>query len=117
MLDLPQEGSVVEQKLYIHIIFSLSSYGFLFLAGIQAFILKYQITSIKNIHHTTLMNSFPSIEEMDGIMHRLIIAGFILLTLSLLSGIPYMTSEIGQDYSQKILFSIVAWVTYLYQTQ
>ncbi len=114
MLDLPQEGSVVEQKLYIHIIFSLSSYGFLFLAGIQAFILKYQITSIKNIHHTTLMNSFPSIEEMDGIMHRLIIAGFILLTLSLLSGIPYMTSEIGQDYSQKILFSIVAWVTYLY---
>ena len=68
LVDLPQAGSIVEKNLYIHIIFSLSSYGFLFLAGIQAMILKYQITSIKNIHHSTLMNSFPSIEEMGKII-------------------------------------------------
>ena len=114
LFDLPQTGSTVEKKLYMHIIFSLSSYGFLFLAGIQALILKFQITSIKNIHHSTLLNSFPSIEEMGQIMHRLIITGFILLTLSLLSGIPYMTSDIGNENSQKIIFSIIAWVAYLY---
>ena len=114
LFDLPQLGSTVEKKLYMHIIFSLSSYGFLFLAGIQALILKFQITSIKNIHHSTLLNSFPSIEEMGQIMHRLIITGFILLTLSLLSGIPYMTSDIGNENSQKIIFSIIAWVAYLY---
>ena len=114
LFDLPQIGSTVEKKLYMHIIFSLSSYGFLFLAGIQALILKFQITSIKNIHHSTLLNSFPSIEEMGQIMHRLIITGFILLTLSLLSGIPYMTGDIGNENSQKIIFSIIAWVAYLY---
>ena len=114
LFDLPQGGSIVEKNLYIHIIFSLSSYGFLFLAGIQALILKYQITSIKNVHHSTLLNSFPSIEEMGKIMHRLILSGFILLTLSLLSGIPYMNSAIGHENSQKIIFSIIAWIAYLY---
>ena len=114
LIDLPQGGSIVEKNLYIHIIFSLSSYGFLFLAGIQALILKYQITSIKNVHHSTLLNSFPSIEEMGKIMHRLILSGFILLTLSLLSGIPYMNNVIGHENSQKIIFSIIAWIAYLY---
>ena len=51
---------------------------------------------------------------MGRIMHKLIISGFILLTFSLLTGVPYMTSEIGEDYTQKIMFSIIAWVTYLY---
>ena len=37
-----------------------------------------------------------------------------LLTFSLLTGVPYMTSEIGEEYTQKIMFSIIAWVTYLY---
>ena len=114
LFDLPQVGTIVEKNLYIHIIFSLSSYGFLFLAGIQASILKYQINSIKNVHHSTLLNSFPSIEEMGKIMHRLIIAGFILLTLSLLSGVPYISNDVGHDSSQKIIFSIIAWVAYLY---
>ena len=107
ILDLPQSGSTVEKNLYLHIIFSLSSYGFLFLAGTQALILKYQISSIKNVNHSTLLNSFPSIEEMGRIMHKLIISGFILLTFSLLTGVPYMTSEIGEEYTHKIMFSIL----------
>ena len=51
---------------------------------------------------------------MGRIMYRLILSGFVLLTLSLLSGIPYMTSAIGSDNSQKIIFSIIAWIAYLY---
>ena len=51
---------------------------------------------------------------MGKIMHRLIIAGFILLTLSLLSGVPYISNDVGHDSSQKIIFSIIAWVAYLY---
>lgn len=107
-------GTVVEKSLYIHIIFSLASYGFLVLAGMQALILRYQIKSVKNIHNSPLLNSFPSIEEMGIIMHRLIISGFIILTLSLLSGIPYLSSELDVEIEQKIIFSVVAWVTFMY---
>ena len=80
----------------------------------QAFILKYQINSAKNIHNTSILNSFPSIEEMGSIMYQLIIVGFILLTLSLLSGLPYISGLVDIDIEQKILFSIIAWLTFLY---
>ena len=113
-LNFSSVGTEVEKNLYIHIIFSLASYGFLVLAGMQAFILKYQINSVKNIHNTSILNSFPPIEEMGSIMYKLIIVGFILLTLSLLSGLPYISGRIDIDIEQKILFSIIAWMTFLY---
>ena len=107
-------GTAVERSLYIHIIFSLSSYGFLVLAGMQALILRYQINSVKNIYNSPLLNAFPSIEEMGKIMHRLIISGFIILTLSLLSGLPYLSNNFDVEIEQKIIFSVVAWVTFMY---
>ena len=48
-------GTAVEKSLYIHIIFSLSSYGFLVLAGMQALVLRYQINSVKNIYNSPLL--------------------------------------------------------------
>ena len=114
IFDFPVVGTEVEQNLYIHIIFSLSSYGFLVLAGMQAFILRYQINNIKKIHHSSLLNSFPSIEEMGKIMYYLIFIGFSLLTLSLLSGFPYISEILGYEIEQKIIFSLVAWLTFLY---
>ena len=113
-LSFSSSGTEVEKNLYIHIIFSLASYGFLVLAGMQAFILKYQINSVKNIQNSPILNSFPSIEEMGSIMYKLIIVGFILLTLSLLSGLPYISNRVDIDIEQKILFSIIAWLTFLY---
>ena len=80
----------------------------------QAFILKYQINSVKNIQNSSILNSFPSIEEMGSIMYKLIVVGFVLLTLSLLSGLPYISNSVDIDIEQKILFSIIAWVTFLY---
>jgi len=114
IFDFSVIESKVEQNLYIHIIFSLSSYGLLVLAGMQAFILRYQINNIKKIDHSCLLNSLPSIEEMGQIMYYLILAGFILLTMSLLSGLPYISENIGYEIEQKIIFSLVAWVTFLY---
>ena len=51
---------------------------------------------------------------MCKIMHRLIIAGFIILTLSLLSGIPYLSNTLDIEIEQKIIFSMVAWATFMY---
>jgi ABC-type uncharacterized transport system permease subunit len=113
-LNFSSAGTEVEKSLYIHIIFSLASYGFLVLAGMQAFILKYQINSVKNIHNSSILNSFPPIEEMGNIMYKLIIVGFVLLTLSLLSGLPYTAIRVDIGIEQKILFSIIAWITFLY---
>jgi ABC-type uncharacterized transport system permease subunit len=51
---------------------------------------------------------------MGSIMYKLIILGFVLLTLSLLSGLPYISIKADVGIEQKILFSIIAWLTFLY---
>jgi len=47
-------------------------------------------------------------------MFELIILGFIFLTISLLSGAPFIKSELNTGLHQKIIFSLIAWITYLY---
>jgi len=47
-------------------------------------------------------------------MYGLIVSGFIILTLSLLSGLPYLANNFGVEIEQKIIFSMVAWVTFMY---
>jgi ABC-type uncharacterized transport system permease subunit len=51
---------------------------------------------------------------MGNIMYKLIIVGFVLLTMSLLSGLPYTTIRVDINIEQKILFSLIAWGTFLY---
>jgi ABC-type uncharacterized transport system permease subunit len=96
------------------VVVSIVSYGFLGLAAIQASLLKYQEYKLKNVRNSSLSNTLPSIEKMEKVMFELIILGFILLTLSLLSGSPFVGLEASQNLLQKITFSVIAWVTYSY---
>ena len=47
-------------------------------------------------------------------MFDLIVIGFLLLTLSLLTGAPFVAVESNNIILQKITFSIIAWIVYSY---
>ena len=47
-------------------------------------------------------------------MFDLIVIGFILLTISLLTGAPFVSSNADKILLQKITFSVIAWVAYFY---
>tara|TARA_B100000029_G_C17597890_1_gene964800 strand:- start:3170 stop:3904 length:735 start_codon:yes stop_codon:yes gene_type:complete len=104
----------ITDGLQLHILTSFSSYGFLGLAAIQALLLNYQEKQLKNVKHSQFIASLPSIEVMEKIMFDLIILGFILLTISLLSGAPFVIQDNSIHIIQKILFSLIAWITFAY---
>ncbi|MBC8295777.1 MAG: cytochrome c biogenesis protein CcsA, partial [Pelagibacterales bacterium] len=103
---------ITNNNLKLHIISSIASYGFLGLAAIQAILLRYQEKKLKYVKESHFISMLPPIEKMEKVMFELIILGFILLTLSLLSGAPFILSGTDQGLIQKILFSIIAWITY-----
>jgi ABC-type uncharacterized transport system permease subunit len=103
---------ITNNNLKLHIISSIASYGFLGLAAIQAILLRYQEKKLKYVKESYFITMLPPIEKMEEVMFELIILGFILLTLSLLSGAPFVLSGTDQGLIQKILFSIIAWITY-----
>ena len=105
---------LIDPDLRIHIIVSITSYGFLDLGAIQAILLRYQEKKLKDVSGSLFITILPSIEKMEKVMFDLIIFGFILLTLSLLSGAPFVTMNKHPGLLEKILFSIIAWMTYSY---
>ena len=112
--DLRETQGEIDYNLVIHIVFSLLSYGFLGLAALQAMLLKYQGYKLRNIKNSVINDILPSIENMERGMFELIVFGFILLTLSLITGAPFVV--INQDYYilEKISFSLIAWIVYFY---
>ena len=105
---------LIDPDLRTHIIVSIASYGFLALGAIQAILLRYQEKKLKDVSGSLFITILPSIEKMEKVMFDLIIFGFILLTLSLLSGAPFVTMNKHPGLLEKILFSIIAWMTYSY---
>jgi ABC-type uncharacterized transport system permease subunit len=104
----------IDPDLRIHIVVSIASYGFLALGAIQAILLRYQEKKLKDVAGSLFLTILPSIEKMEKVMFDLIIFGFILLTLSLLSGVPFISMNEHPGLLEKILFSIIAWMTYSY---
>ena len=114
LFDLKETRGEIDYNLVIHIVFSLLSYGFHGLAALQAILLKYQGHKLRNIKNSVINDILPSIENMERGMFELIVFGFILLTLSLVTGAPFVV--IDQEYYilEKISFSLIAWVVYFY---
>ena len=105
---------LIDNDLKLHIIVSITSYGFLGLAAAQAILLNYQEKKLKKINNSIFLTILPSIEKMEKVMFELIIFGFILLTLSLISGAPFISIAGDSGLHEKIIFSIIAWITYSY---
>lgn len=97
----------------LHILVSFASYGLMGLAAIQAILLRYQEKKLKDVQESSFIVFLPPIEKMEKLMFELVAIGFIFLTLSLISGAPYVLVD-NFNSIEKIMFSLIAWLTFSY---
>ena len=107
-------AALTNNNLQLHILSSFMSYGFLGLAGIEAMLLLFQERKLRHVKDSSLAISLPPIEVMEKVMFDLIVIGFILLTVSLLSGAPFILGDNNFFLMQKIIFSLISWITFAY---
>lgn len=93
----------------IHILLSIVAYGLLSSAALLALVLALQDYQLH--HHKTgrLGNLLPPLLSVERLMFQLIMAGFGLLTLALITGFMFTTDW----FNHKILFSCLAWLVFL----
>jgi ABC-type uncharacterized transport system permease subunit len=93
----------------IHILLSILAYGLLSCAALLALVLAAQDYQLH--HHKTgrLGNILPPLLSVERLMFQLIVAGFGLLTLAVITG--FMFAE--DWFNHKILFSCIAWLVFL----
>ena len=98
--------------LSVHILLSIIAYSLLSIAALEALFLTYQNRQLHQHHSSALMRMLPPLQTMESLLFSLLITGFTLLTLALVSGLLFVDNFFAQHLVHKTLFSIVAWLLY-----
>jgi len=102
----------LENGLGIHIFASLLAYSMLTLAALHSMLLGLQIRQLHDHKPNILVRTLPPLQDMESLLFKVIALGWLLLTLSLLSGFLYLDDLFAQHVAHKTILSIVAWVVF-----
>lgn len=92
-----------------HILISILAYSLLSIAAVQAILLYIQDMQLHNKHPGGIIRTFPPLQTMESLLFRMIIIGFLVLGISLLSGVLYLQDMFAQHLVHKTILSIAAW--------
>lgn len=93
--------------LEVHIVTSIVAYALLSLAALQAILLYVQDSHLRNKHPAGFVRALPPLETMEQLLFRMIAIGFIILCISLGTGLFYIEDLISQH---KTVLSLGAWI-------
>jgi ABC-type uncharacterized transport system permease subunit len=129
-LVLPIAAVAVVLPELFHTDHILSNTGlFAFKAHITAALLAYSLFTIamlhavlisqveKRLHHATLprvLRSLPPLMTMETLLFRMIGIGFVLLTVTLASGMVFSEEVFGEpwQFNHKVLFGFISWLVF-----
>ncbi|MCO7225524.1 inner membrane protein YpjD [Pleionea sp. CnH1-48] len=94
-----------------HIFSAIAATGFMLLATIQASMLAYADHSLRK-HPTQIPAYFPPIQSLESLLFKLLVVGFVLMSVSLLTAFTFLADEMASQPLHKRLLSIMAWLTF-----
>lgn len=95
-----------------HILLSIVAYGVISIAVLQSIILLLQEQQLRKRPVSAWIRSFPPLQSMENLLFSLLWGGWLLLTLSLLTGWLYLDNLFAQHLAHKTFFSCLAWVVF-----
>ncbi len=96
----------------LHIVSSLLAYSLLSIAAISALTLAAQDYALRHPRLVRRLEFLPPLTMIETIMFRLILAGWLLLTLSLGSGLVFVDNLFAQHLVHKTSLSILSWLLF-----
>lgn len=105
-------GDEASWSLRVHVTVSILAYAMLTLATVQALLLALQDNQLRSHHPGGFIRALPPLQTMEALLFEMIGLGFVLLTLSLLSGFLYLEDMFAQHVVHKTLLSIIAWLVF-----
>ncbi|MBL8300142.1 MAG: cytochrome c biogenesis protein CcsA [Rhodanobacteraceae bacterium] len=109
----PTQPNVMDWQIKLHVIVALLGYALLSVSAVLALLLLVQERALRNrdvANHW--LRVLPPLTLTESLMFRLVAAGFVLLTATLLSGVLFVENLFAQHLVHKTSLSIVAWVVF-----
>lgn len=113
LLGVPRSSLIpIGAPVDIHVISSVLAYAVLGLASAQALLLAWQERSLRQRRAGSVLGLLPPLQNMEALLFQLLGTGFVLLSVSLLSGWLFVENLLAQDLVHKTTLSILAWVVF-----
>jgi len=109
----PHRFSLVDEPwAALHIAIALSAYALLIVAGLQALLLMGLERRLHRAQPDRVAEGLPPLLTLERFLFRLVDTGFVLLTLTLLSGALFTEQLFGKplQFTHKVVFSALAWL-------
>ncbi len=105
-------GPATSWALKIHVLLSMLAYSLLTLAAVQAILLAVQDHHLRNRQPRGFVRGLPPLQTMESLLFEMIGAGFVLLTLALLSGFAFLEDMFAQHLVHKTVLSCLGWLVF-----
>ena len=102
----------VAAGLKMHIILSVAAYSLLTVGALQALLLAFEETRLRNRQPARILNILPPMQVLEELLVQTLTIGFFLLSLSLATGLMFMHDILGQHLSHKVALSMLAWIIF-----
>lgn len=96
--------------LQLHILISVIAYSMLSIAALQAIVLAVQDRHLHNNQPGGLIRMLPPLQTMEDLLFQMIALGFVMMSLSLLSGFVYLEDMFAQHVVHKTVLSLISWL-------
>jgi ABC-type uncharacterized transport system permease subunit len=106
---LPQS---MDWQIKLHVTVALIAFGVLSIAAVLAILLAIQERALRHRQFGRWLRALPPLTLTETLLFRLISAGFVLLSLTLLTGVLFVDNLFGQHLVHKTVLSIVAWLVF-----
>ncbi|WP_266156819.1 cytochrome C assembly family protein [Dyella silvatica] len=103
---------VLDWQIKLHVTVALVSFSVLCIAAVLAILLAVQERALRHRQFGSWMRALPPLTLTETLLFQLIGAGFMLLTLTLITGALFVGDLFGQHLIHKTVLSIIAWLIF-----
>jgi ABC-type uncharacterized transport system permease subunit len=98
----------------LHLLISLLAYSLFTIASLQALMMAVLERRLHGGALPAYLQSLPPLLTMERLLFRIITAGFLLLTLTLGSGMLFSEELFGRplQFTHKVVFGVLAWLIF-----
>jgi ABC-type uncharacterized transport system permease subunit len=109
------DSAQVEQldwQLQLHVWFALPAYILLSLAALLASMLWLQERALRRKQIRGWLRTLPPLTQLEQLLFHCITAGFVLLTLAMVTGILFVHSLLNQHLWHKTVLTALSWLVF-----
>lgn len=95
-----------------HVVSSVMAFGFLVLAGVYALFMTVIDQALRKHALSRLVRALPALDVLESLLFTLVGLGFVMLTVSLVTGFLFVDDFFAQHLVHKTVLSIAAWLLF-----